>query len=753
MTAKNTYKWVGTSPVRPDGVDKVTGRAAYGADLHLPGMLYGKVLRSPHAHARIRSIDVTEAQAMPGVQAVVTGADFPQLASAVEEAGESQIDVWDLARNVIARDKVYYHGHPVAAVAAVSNEVAQAALGKIRVDYEPLPPVMSLDAAIKDGAPVLHDDQFTQGLEETPKQPSNVATVIRLGQGDLQSGFADAAVVVEREFTTPTVHQGYIEPHAVVADCRENDRATLWCCTQGPFVVRTLTTKVLGWDVSRLKVVPSEIGGGFGGKTTVYLEPLAVMLSRKADRPVKMVMSRDEVFRASGPTSASRIRIKMGADADGRLIAAEADLKYEAGAFKGSPIMPGCMCVFVSYQIPNIGITGYDIVVNKPKVAAYRAPGAPMAAFATESVIDEIARRLEMDPIELRLKNAVHEGVRAIYGPKFPAIGFVQTLEAARAHPHYSAPLGPNQGRGVAAGFWFNVGMSSTATINVQEDGTATVITASPDIGGSRASMALIAAEELGIDYERVNALVGDTESAGYCDVTGGSRTTFATGMAVIQAARGLVDQLKARAAKKWGVDLELVEWRDGAAVPLDGGTQGELAPLSFTELARSAAHTGGPLSSSASLTAQGAGAGFGVHLCDVEIDPETGKVDVVRYTAIQDAGKAVHRSYVEGQLQGGAVQGIGWALNEEYVYDDAGVMQNAGFLDYRMPVALDLPMIDTAIVEVPNPSHPYGVRGVGETPIVPPLAAVGNAVFDATQVRFCDLPLSPSRVFEGLSG
>ncbi|HNN66034.1 MAG TPA: xanthine dehydrogenase family protein molybdopterin-binding subunit [Pseudomonadales bacterium] len=752
QSTPKTYRSIGTSPVRPDGIDKVTGRANYGADRHLPGMLHGKTLRSPHAHARIRSIDVSEAEKLPGVMAVVTGADFPHLKSAMEEAGESQIDVWDLARNVMARDKVLYHGHAVAAVAATSDAIAEAALAKIRVDYEVLTPVMDIEAAMADNAPLLHEEMRTQGLPAAADRASNVATVIKLARGDLAAGFAAADVVIEREFSTPTVHQGYIEPHAVVADCRENGQATLWCCTQGPFVVRTLTSKVLNWDVSRIKVIPSEIGGGFGAKTTVYQEPVAIMLSLKSGRPVKMVMNREEVFRATGPTSASRIRIKLGANRAGKIMAAEAELKYEAGAFKGSPVMPGCMCVFVSYEMQSFSITGYDVVVNKPKVAAYRAPGAPMAAFAMESMIDEMAHKLAIDPIQFRLDNAVREGSQAVYGPKFPAIGFEACLKQAESHPHYRAPLGANQGRGVAAGFWFNVGMQSSATVNVQEDGSAIVITASPDIGGSRASMALMASEELGIPYERINALVGDTETAGYCDVTGGSRTTFATGMAVIQASKDVIRQMRERAAKVWNVEIDQVSWVDGAAVPAaEVAAEKDLKPLSFAELARNAAHTGGPIAGRASLMAQGAGAGFGVHLCDVEVDPETGKVDIIRYTVIQDAGKAIHPAYVEGQLQGGAVQGIGWALNEEYVYNAQGVMENPAFLDYRMPVALDLPMIDAVIVEVPNPSHPYGVRGVGETPIVPPLGAVANAVHDATQVRFCHLPLNPPRVLAGL--
>jgi CO/xanthine dehydrogenase Mo-binding subunit len=313
---------------------------------------------------------------------------------------------------------------------------------------------------------------ITQGVDPAPTEPSNVASRVVHERGDVDRGFAEADVVVEREFTTKPVHQGYIEPHAVVADASESGRANVWCSSQGHFAMRTMTASVLGWEPSRLKVTPAEIGGGFGGKTTIYLEPLAVQLSVKAGRPVKLVMSRDEVFRASGPASGTRIRVKLGATSAGKLTAAEAWLAYEAGAFPGSPVGAASMTILAPYKIPNFVVEGFDVVVNKPKVAAYRAPGAPMAAFAVETAIDEIAGELGIDPIELRLQNAAVEGTEASYGPKFPRIGFVETLEAIRDHEHYRAPLGPNQGRGVASGFWFNGGMNSSATVHVNEDGT-----------------------------------------------------------------------------------------------------------------------------------------------------------------------------------------------------------------------------------------------------------------------------------------
>jgi CO/xanthine dehydrogenase Mo-binding subunit len=492
------------------------------------------------------------------------------------------------------------------------------------------------------------------------------------------------------------------------------------------------------------------IGGGFGGKTTVYIEPLALLLSRKSGRPVKMVMTRDEVFRATGPGSGTYMKVRAGGRRDGTIVAVDATLCYEAGAFPGSAVAAGCMTMLAPYALENLRIEGYDVVVNKPKAAAYRAPGAPQAAFAIESALDDLAEELGMDPIELRLRNAAKEGTQAPYGPTFKRIGYVETLEAAKSHPHYRAPLGPNQGRGIATGFWFNAGMNSSAEVHLNEDGTAVVVSGNPDIGGSRASLAIMAAEELGIDVYKVRPVVADTETVAYTDLTGGSRVTFATGMAVVEAARDVVLQLRERAATLWSCEVEQVEFADGRCVPAEGSGVDQ-APLSIASIAAQAGRTGGPIAGQASLNARGAGPGFGAHICDVEVDPETGRVDVVRYTAVQDAGRAIHPSYVEGQLQGGAAQGIGWALNEEYVYDSNGVVQNPGFLDYRMPVASDLPPIDTVIVEVPNPSHPYGVRGVGEVPIVPPIPAVANAIKRATGVRMCDLPISPPRLLEAL--
>ena len=746
----STHKWVGTRPIRPDGVDKVTGRAQFGADHMLAGMLHGHVLRSPHAHARIRAIDTTRAEALAGVRAVVTRDDFADQPSAMVPAGEMMVNYRDVVRNVMAREKALYEGHAVAAVAATSAAIAKKALGLIEVDYELLPHVTDIRAAMREDAPLLNESLITKGVEPPPTRPSNIASRVEVTLGDVEKGFAGADIVVERSFDTERVHQGYIEPHACVASWSEGGAAELWCSTQGQFTVRSLCAHLLNMDVGKLRVTPSEIGGGFGGKTVVYLEPVALVLSRKAHAPVRMVMSRDEVFKASGPTSATHMRVKIGATSDGRITAGEADLAYEGGAFPGSPAGPGTMCAFAPYDLEHVKVVGHDVVVNRSKVAAYRAPGAPMAEYAVECVMDEIAGKLGIDPVELRLKNAAREGTQAAYGPKFGPVGLVETLEAVKAHTHYQAPLGPNQGRGVASGFWFNIGGETSATLNINEDGTVTLVSGTPDIGGSRASLCMMAADTFGIDYNKIQPIISDTANLGYTFLTGGSRATYSSGMAVTTAARSAIAEMCKRAARIWEIPEDAVTWEDGAARPA-GSNAGEFEPMPLAAIAKIAGKTGGPISGHAHINAQGAGPSFGTHLCDVEIDPDTGRVTVLRYTVVQDAGKAIHPSYVEGQFQGGAAQGIGWALNEEYIYDENGRLENAGFLDYRIPVASDLPMIDTVIVEVPNPRHPFGLRGIGETPIVPPMAAVANAVAAAIGTRMFELPMSPPKILAAL--
>ena len=549
---------------------------------------------------------------------------------------------------------------------------------------------------------------------------------------------------------TAPVHQGYIEPQGCVARFDADGQSELWSSSQGHFVVRAYTAQLLNMNLGDLRVYPAEIGGAFGGKTVIYVEPVAVMLARKSGHPVKIVMSREDVFRATGPTSGSSMTVKIGVKRDGTIVAADGVFKLQAGAFPGSPFMGTCMCAFAPYEIANARAVGYDVVCNRPKVAAYRAPGSPIGAFAVESVLDVLAQKIGMDPLKLRLKNAAKAGTQMLSGAKLAHNGYAETIEALLNHPGYKAPLGKNQGRGVASGYWFNGGGESSATMHVNEDGTVVVATGSPDIGGSRASMAIMAAETLGIDYDLVRPIVADTASVGYTHLTGGSRVTFATGMAVVDVTNKVIQELCVRAAKLWKVDPEGVVWEDGCAKPASSNV-GDFKPLSIREIAAKRAQTGGPIVAAAAVNPGAVAPGFATQFCDVEVDPETGKVTVLRFVAAQDVGRAIHPSYVEGQIQGGVTQGIGWALNEEYIYDSRGHMENPGFLDYRIPVASDLPMIEPVLVEVPNPGHPYGAKGVAEVNICPPMAAIANAIERAIGRRLTELPMSPPKVLAAI--
>lgn len=736
------YKVIGTRPIRHDGTDKVTGRALYGADIRLPGMLYGAVLRSPHAHARILRIDTSEAAKLPGVRAIVTANDLPDLESKITDLGEGVINLKYQSNNIMAREKVLYDGHPVAAVAAINIHTALEAINRISVEYEVLPAVVNVQESMRAGAAILLDDLRMREFDQKQDGHTNIAEHFQHKIGDTEKGFAQADVIVEREFFTGTVHQGYIEPQNSTGLWAADGQITIWCSTQGAFGVRDQVAEIFQIPVSKIRVIPMEIGGGFGGKIGVYLEPVAVILSRKAgNRPVKLTMSRAEVLTSTGPTSGSYIRVKMGAEKGGRITAAEAFLAYEAGAYPGSPVGSGAGVIFGPYHIENVLIDGYDVVVNKPRAAAYRAPGGSNAAFASETVIDELAEKLRIDPLEFRLMNGAKEGHRRPDGPVYGQIGYLETVRAAMNSSHYRSPLGgPNRGRGVASGYWGNYGGKSSVSASLNPDGTISLVEGSVDIGGSRTAIAMQLAETLGIPVERVRPNVADTDTVGYTEGTYGSRTTFATGWAVYDLGNKLISAFIERAAEYWSVDTSRIRYQDGC---LYYGDQ----VMSLTELGGKMDDTGGPVSGSASIKAEKWGPAFATHIVDVEVDPETGKVTILRYTAVQDVGTAIHPGYVESQIQGGVAQGVGWALNEEYFYNEAGRLLNASFLDYRMPTALDLPMIETVLVEVPNPAHPYGVRGVGEVPIVPPPGAVANAIYQATGVRLGKLPMNPGQV------
>ncbi|MQG02855.1 MAG: xanthine dehydrogenase family protein molybdopterin-binding subunit, partial [SAR202 cluster bacterium] len=693
-TSNTEFSAVGKRPVRHDGYDKVTGKALYGADMNLPGMIHGSILRSPHAHARIISIDTSKAEAHPDVHAVISNTDFPQHENkSASIIPGPPLNPKEQTDNILAGEKVLYKGHPIAAVAASSPHMAEEALNLITVDYEILDSVSTVEAALAEGAPLLHK-----------KYENNIASHAQLRLGDVEKGFAGSAHIVEREFRTATVHQGYIEPHSATGWWTANNRVTIWGSSQGHFQIRDRTSVVLGIPYSSIKVVPMEIGGGFGGKTTIYLEPIAAMLSKKAGVPVKVTMSRTEVLEATGPTSGCYMKVKIGTDNYGKILAAYADLKFEAGAFPGSPVGAAANCIFTPYDIENVLIDGYDIVNNKPKTTAYRAPGAPLGSFAAETLLDELSEKLGIDPLDLRIMNGAKEGTIRPSGITNPKIGCIETAQAVKEHDHYTSTIdGKYRGRGVASGFWINGSGAACAIANVNFDGTVNLTIGSMDIGGLRPAAAQHVSEVLGIPVEDVSPQVGDTDTIGYTSMTGGSGAAFKTGWASYEAAQDVKRQLLQRAAEVWETGLDDIELVKGV---FRHSSDPELT-MSFKELASKLPDTGGPVVGRANLDPRGPGSAFATHVVDVEVDPDTGKVEILRYTAAQDAGRAIHPSYVEGQIQGGVVQGIGWALNEEYFMSDDGIMMNSSLLDYRMPTSLDLPMIDTLVVEVPNPLHP----------------------------------------------
>ena len=627
----------------------------------------------------------------------------------------------------------------MAAVAANSAHAAEEALALIKVEYEQLPHASTVEEAISNGAPLLHD-----------QYKNNIASHDVLEIGDVDKGFSQVDLVFEREFRTSTVHQGYIEPHSATGWWTANNKITIWGSSQGHFQIRDRTSLVLGVPVSAIKVVPMEIGGGFGGKTTIYLEPVAALLSKITGYPVKITMSRSEVLEATGPTSGSYMKVKIGATKDGKITSAQADLKFEAGAYPGSPVGAAANCIFTPYDIENVRIDGYDIVNNKPKTTAYRAPGAPIGAFAAETLIDELAEKIGIDPLDLRIMNGAKQGTPRVSGINNPLIGCIETFQTTKEHDHYQSPKSSKKsGRGVASGFWINGSGAACAVANVNFDGTVNLTIGSMDIGGLRPVAAQHVAEVLGIHVDDVIPQVGDTETIGYTSMTGGSGGAFKTGWASYEAAQDVKRQMLERAAEVWETSLDDIKLENGT---FTHSADTELK-MSFRELAGHLPETGGPVVGRANLDPRGPGSAFATHVVDLEVDIETGKVTILRYTAAQDAGKAIHPSYVEGQIQGGAVQGIGWALNEEYFINDSGGMTNASLLDYRMPTSLDLPMIEALIIEVPNPLHPYGVRGVGEVAIVPPLAAIANAIYDAIGVRMTELPMNPAAVRKAING
>ena len=749
-----TFRVIGRRIPKVDALAKVTGRAQFGADVALPRMLTAKVLRSPHAHARIVRIDTREAEALPGVAAVITRDDFPEITPGTPRAYATATAHDHYAScEVMARDKVLYHGHTVAAVAATSEAIAEAALALIQVEYEILPYVLDAIDAMQPDAARLHDDLYAQTATGPETAPSNVAEHLEMGRGDVAKGFDEADVIVERTFRTQVVHQGYIEPDSEAASVQEDGSVVVWANTQTTFMQRHELAMLLDIPLSRIRVVPTEVGGAFGGKESVRVSALCVALSRKAHLPVRLTLSREEVIRATGPSCATVSTVKIGARQDGTITAIQARVVYDAGAYPNAPLRSAIRRVYSHYRTPNLKIDAYDVLTNKPKVAAYRAPGATPTCFALESLIDEAADAVGMDPLEFRLQNVSRDGDLMPDNVILPDVNFVEILQRIRQHPCWTTPLtGPHQGRGLALGMWTMPGGATSCHITLSADGSVTLVLGTVDLSATRTSLAMVAAEALGLDMEDVRVVVGDTDMVSYCDASAGDRVTYITSKAIYRAAQDLLDRLKTRVAAAFDAQPQGVQydrkrfWID--AEPEKSMTLAELA----LRTVRGETAVIGYASNSETWSTAAIAPNAAAHVADVEVDPETGEVTILNYTTFQDVGFSINPDQVAGQLQGGATQGIGWALSEGYVFDDNGVVRNANLLDYRLPSAVDVPLIGAEMVEMPSADHPYGVRAVGQAPIVPPAAALGNAISRAAGIRPDELPMTPERLYLAMS-
>ncbi|MDO9333583.1 MAG: xanthine dehydrogenase family protein molybdopterin-binding subunit [Dehalococcoidales bacterium] len=740
------YSVVGKRIPRIDALSKVTGTAIYSGDVTLPDMLYGKVCRSPHAHAIIRRLDVTKARSLEGVMAVITASDVPGYKN------RSPLLLVEMPH--LAQEKVVYAAQPVAVVAATSIEIAEKAVGLIEVEYEELPPVLDVLESMKPETPPIYPDLYTNFIARPPtdkdSKPSNIAYHISVNRGDLEAGFREADLIIENTFRTQPIHHGYLEPFAAVAKADVNGKVTIWTQTQGVFTARQMIAEFLGLPPTQVKLVPVEIGGAFGGKSYLPLAPLCALLAMKTGRPVRMEMSRDEVLRDGRPAPGSVTTIKIGVTKKGYITAASATFIYDAGGF---PEMSHTMFVrgntFSQYKIPNIKIEAFDVLTNTVPVTYYRAPSTPQSHFAIESQMDLISRALGMDPLQFRIQNSTAEGDTTPSGEILPKVGFKETLERMAEYLRQKGSLqGENRGRGVACGFWHGAAGSFGAYVNVNIDGTVTLVIGVTDVSGSRTSIAQIVAEEFGIPMEAVSIVVGDTDTAPWSSPSVGSQTIYSLSHAVYRACQDAKDQLRRLASPRLGVPASEIEFANGQAI-FKGDTQKSI-PLAALGRSSLGFRGEGPIVGRGSIAGLPPAPSVAVHAVDVEVDKETGKVKVLSYAVAQDVGLAINPMSIEGQIQGAVTQGIGWALMEGYVFD-RGKVQNTTFLDYRMPTATDVPMIDTMLVEVGSTTGIYGLRHVGEPPMVGTLAAVANAIHSATGVRLKTLPMTPEAILKGI--
>ena len=761
MKTTRDVKGVGLSIPRADGAEKVTGKVQYVADIKPRGLLHAKLLRSPHAHARIVKIDTSRARAYPGVRAVVTAADMPELKKKAPTR----------AHAVLAIDRVVFAGQPVAAVAADEPSIAEEALDLIQVEYAVLAAAVDPLQSMKPGAPgvaevgteadtseaMAHGAVAVSKQQETaaPAKGANVSQQSRLSRGDLAKGFAESDLVIENTYRVPMVHQGYLEPHAVLAEWDTAGNLTLWSSTQGSFNTRSEVADVLGIPENRIRVIPVECGGGFGGKIRALCEPITAVLARITRRPVRYVMTRREELEAGMPAPQVIIRLKTGVKRDGTLMALEGETVLESGAFSGTVLPVSGVFLASLYKWPAFEVRGSEVLTHKPSVAAYRAPVAPQTIFAIDSHMDRIARELGIDPVEYRQRHLMREGDPMANGQPWQSNGAAEVLAKIAEHPLWKkrkewAASGGNghglRGTGFALGGWLGGLQPTGATVRLNPDGTLAVLTGQVDIAGTNIALAQIAASGYGVDFDNVRITTGDTDAAPVTGLSAGSKTIYTVGVAVLEAAKDARRQTFEIAAKELEAAVQDLELEDGRVtvrgVPDRGITLAEIGKKGNLYMSK----VQPVLGVSRPAFSQQAPA-FAAQLARIEVDPDTGEVKLEDFVVVQDVGRAINPLAVEGQMQGGAVQSLGIALTEALMYDDSGKLTNPSLLDYRKLTAADLPDIETIIVEVPSPSGPFGARGVGEPPIVPAPAAIANAIEDATGMRLTELPLTPERI------
>ncbi len=749
------FSFVGKPTPLIDGPAKVTGNLKYTADLKLAGMLHARFVLSTYAHANITGVDTKAALAVPGVQRVLTAEDLPEVTPSSR------------ARLMLARERVIFVGHPIAIVLADTAAAAADGAELVEVDYEPLDAVTSMDDATLEGAnivwpqgiPTGAGDEAAHGAdtggesEGDEAEVSNIAGQTKMEKGDIDAALDQADLVVERSFETPMVHQSSIETQGWVAQPNPlNGGLTMWASTQSPFGVRYDVADVLGVPESDVTVYGMPVGGAFGAKFGLY-EPLIALVAATVGKPISLILTRGEELLSTNPAPALRIRGKLGFKSDGTLIAMQSDVTADTGVYPSGLGGFAAMQFASFYRCPNLRLESSNVVTNKQSVGAYRAPTSPTAFMAVETLFDEAAAKLGIDPVELRLKNAARTGDPAPDGQDFPVIGMVETLEAAREHPLWKnreAAQAAGRGVGIAIGGWMGGLEPGASVCKLNRDGVLQVQIGTADLSGTPTSFAQLAAESFGVDVENVRFVYSDTDSAPYGGGVGGSKTLYTLGNAVIRAAEDARRQTLAIAAEEFEVSAEDLEIVDGR-VQVRGFPDRSVA---LGELAGKAMTFGGrydPIHGSGSQAVTDRAPSFCAQIAEVQVDEETGEVDLLNLAVVQEVGRAINPLTVEGQMQGGAVQGVGWALYEEMRYDDDGQLLSGSWMDYAMPDAVQAAPIQTQIVEVPSISGPFGARGVGEPPVIPTVAAIANAVAHATGVRMAQTPMTAPRVLAAL--